>query len=116
MVRVTPGGGINRFGKGRSASRRIWSIGPDGNIWFTAQQSVGRVTPTGEVRKFTDCMDFRRDFSEANQIIPGPGGDLWFSTITSRMTPSMSEPPTIGRVTTSGAITLFKDGVERQTR
>jgi streptogramin lyase len=113
--RVTPGGAITRFGKGQVGLPTHLVVGPDGNIWFTAQQSVGRVTPSGEVGRFTDCMDFRQDFSEATQIVSGPGGDLWFSTITSRMTPSMSEPPTIGRVTPSGEITLFKDGVEGQS-
>jgi streptogramin lyase len=113
--RVTPGGEITRFGKGQVGLPSHLVIGPDGNIWFTAQQLVARVTPSGQVRKFTDCMDFRKDFSEATQIVSGPGGDLWFSTITSRMTPSMAEPPTIGRVTPSGEVTLFKDGVKNQT-
>jgi virginiamycin B lyase len=115
MVRVTPGGEITGFGKGQVGLPTHLVTGPDGNIWFTAQQSVGRVTPSGEVSRFTDCMDFRQDFSEATQIVSGPGGDLWFSTLTSRMTPSMSEPPAIGRVTPSGEITLFKDGVESQS-
>jgi streptogramin lyase len=113
--RVTSSGEITRFGAGLVGGPSHLVLGPDGNIWFTAQQSVGRVTPSGQVSRFTDCMDFRRDFSEATQIVSGPGGDLWFSTITSRMTPSMSEPPTIGRVTPAGEITLFKDGVENQS-
>ncbi len=113
--RVTPSGEITQFGKGQVGLPTHLVDGPDGNVWFTAQQSVGRVTPSGEVSRFTDCMDFRQDFSEATQIVSGPGGDLWFSTVTSRMTPSMGEPPTIGRVTPSGAITLFKDGVESQS-
>jgi streptogramin lyase len=117
MVRVTPGGEITRFGRGQVGLPTHLVTGPDGNIWFTAQQSVGRVTPSGEVSRFTDCMDFRQDFSEATQIVSGPGGDLWFSTITSRTTQSRGEreSPTIGRVTPSGEITLFKDGVENQS-
>jgi streptogramin lyase len=115
MVRVTPSGEITRFGRGQVGLPTHLVVGPDDNIWFTSQQAVGRVTPSGEVSTFTDCMDFRQDFSEATQIVSGPGGDLWFSTVTSRMTPSMSEPPTIGRVTPSGEITLFKDGVENQS-
>jgi len=86
---VTPGGVITRFGKGKVGLPSHLLVGPDGNVWFTAQQSVGRVTPSGEVSRFTDCMDFRQDFSEATQIVSGPGGDLWFSTVTSRMTPSI---------------------------
>jgi streptogramin lyase len=112
--RVTPSGEITAFGRSKVGAPHQLVVGPDGNIWFTAQQSIGRVTPSGQVSKFTGCMDFREDFSEATSIISGPGGDLWFSTVTSRMTPSIAEHPTIGRVTTNGEITLFKDGVANQ--
>jgi streptogramin lyase len=113
--RVTPGGEITRFGKGQVGIPSDLVAGPEGNVWFTAGQSIGRVTPSGQVSRFNGCMDFRRDFSEATQVVSGPGGDLWFSTVTSRMTPSLEEPPTIGRVTPAGEITLFKDGVADQS-
>ena len=115
LVRATLAGAITQFGRRKVGLPVDLVDGPDGNVWFTAQQSVGRVTPGGEVSTFTNCMDFRKDFSEATKIVSGPGGDLWFSTITSRSTPSMAEPPTIGRVTPSGAVTLFKDGVKNQS-
>ncbi len=113
--RVTPSGEIAEFGKGQVGVPSHLVAGPDGNIWFTAQQSIGRVTPSGQLSSFTDCMDFRQLFSEATSIISGPGGDLWFSTVTSRQLPSIGEPPTIGRVTPSGEITLFKAGVDSQS-
>jgi streptogramin lyase len=113
--RVTPSGEIAEFGKGQVGVPSQLVAGPDGNIWFTAQQSIGRVTPSGQLSTFTDCMDFRQLFSEATSIVSGPGGDLWFSTVTSRQLPSIGEPPTIGRVTPSGEITLFKDGVDSQS-
>ncbi len=113
--RVTPTGEIAEFGNGQVGVPSHLVAGPDGNIWFTAQQSIGRVTPSGQLSTFTDCMDFRQLFSEATSIVSGPGGDLWFSTVTSRQLPSIGEPPTIGRVTPSGEITLFKAGVESQS-
>jgi hypothetical protein len=67
-----PGGPADRPGRPRPSRRHRRADLP--------QQSVGRVTPSGEVSRFTDCMDFRQDFSEATGIVSGPGGDLWFST------------------------------------
>jgi hypothetical protein len=110
-----PSGEIAEFGQGQVGVPSHLAVSPDGNIWFTAQQSIGRVTPSGQVSTFNDCMDFRQLFSEATSIVSGPGGDLWFSTVTSRQLPSIGEPPTIGRVTPSGEITLFKAGVDSQS-
>lgn len=109
--RVTPGGEISRFGEKAVGIPAHLAIGPDGNVWFTAQQSIGRVTPSGQITTYTKCLDYRQLFSEATSIISGPGGDLWFASVTSRQLPSMEEPPAIGRVTPSGEITQFKDGL-----
>jgi virginiamycin B lyase len=113
--RVTAVGEIAAFGQGQVGVPSDLAVGPDGNVWFTAQQSIGRVTPSGQVSTFTDCMDFRHAFSEATQMISGPDRDLWFGTDTSRELPSISEPPTIGRATPDGQITLFKAGVDSQS-
>ena len=109
--RVTPTGEILRIG-GRSIGLPTDLVtGPDGNVWFTAQQSIGRVTPSGEVTSFSKCLDYRQLFSEATSIVPGPSGDLWFTSVTSRETPSIEEPPTVGRITADGQITQFKAGI-----
>jgi virginiamycin B lyase len=112
--RVTPSGEISRFGSKTLGVPSDLVGGPDGNVWFTAQQSVGRVTPGGEITTFTDCMDYRQRFSEATSIVAGPGDDLWFTSVTSRQLPAMGEPPTVGRVTPDGQITQFKAGIESE--
>jgi streptogramin lyase len=114
--RVTPSGEISQFGSGLVGAPSHLVTGPDGNIWFTAQQSIHRVTPSGEITHFTDCMDYRQFFSEATSIVAGPDEDLWFTSVTSRELPAIEEPPTIGRVTPSGEITQFKAGVESEPR
>ena len=67
------------------------TTGPDGNLWFTTQGAIGRLTPTGSATPFA-----LPDQSTLTGITPGPDGNLWFAT-----------PDGIGRITTSGAITLF---------
>jgi streptogramin lyase len=114
--RVTSNGEIAQFGTDHVGVPSDLVAGPDGNVWFTAQRSINRVTPSGEITQFTDCMDYREFFSEAASIVAGPGEDLWFTSVTSRSLPGIAEPPTIGRVTTSGEITLFKAGIESEPR
>jgi streptogramin lyase len=114
--RVTPSGEISQFGRGLVGVPSDLVAGPEGNLWFTAQQSINRITPSGQITHFTDCMAYRQFFSEATSIVAGPGEDLWFSSVTSRQLPAIAEPPTIGRVTPSGEITQFKAGVEHEPR
>jgi streptogramin lyase len=116
LDRVAPSGEIAEFGKGLVGVPSDLVAGPDGNVWFTAQQSIGRVMPSGEITQFTDCMNYRQGFSEASSIVAGPGEDLWFTSVTSRQLPSIEEPPTIGRVTQSGEITQFKAGIDWEPR
>src|ERR1700742_3580485 len=50
--------------------------GPDGNLWFTLQNSskIGRITPTGVITEFrTPTLSFPFD------ITAGPDGNVWFS-------------------------------------
>jgi streptogramin lyase len=109
--RVTPGGELAKFSQGLAGLPTDLVAGPDGNLWYTAQRSIGRVTPSGEITSFDDCLTYRMAFSEASTIVAGPGEELWFTSVTSRELPSMEEPATIGRVTPDGAITLFKGGL-----
>ena len=53
---------------------------------FTAQRSIGRVTPSGEITTFTDCMDYRQFFSERPRSSPGLGRPL-VTSVTSRQLP-----------------------------
>lgn len=88
--------------------------GPDGNVWFdaeiglnanTEQVVIGKVTPAGVVTEFSPIPVPAGLTATGTTIVDGPGGDLWFgySVIDSRS----RNQNFIGRVTTSGAITLF---------
>ena len=51
--------------------------GPDGNLWFTEEQSnsIGRITPTGALTEFTIPTASGKPYG----ITPGPDGNLWFT-------------------------------------
>ena len=51
------------------------TLGPDGNLWYTIQNSsrIGRITPGG------DSTTFRTpEFSTPSDIVGGPDANLWF--------------------------------------
>ena len=71
------------------------TLGPDGNLWYTIQNSsrIGRITPGG------DSTTFRTpQFSNPFDIVAGPDGNLWFTE---------GSTGHIGRITTDGEITEF---------
>lgn len=96
-------------------------LGPDGNLWFTEygfaftrvspQQKqdgvIGRVTPAGAVTEFPIPTGNVHPLG----LTVGPDGNLWFTAITSADPTTASNPPTtadiVGRITTSGAVTIF---------
>jgi len=72
------------------------TLGPDGNLWFTLQNSsqVARLTPQGVITEFqTPTFSFPID------ITPGPDGNVWFSEGASGQ---------IGFITPEGRITEIK--------
>lgn len=70
------------------------TAGPDGNVWFTTFDKVGKITPSGIITLFSPPSAG----SAAFEITTGPDGNLWF---TERNTGN------IGQVTPSGTITEF---------
>ncbi|MFN8475598.1 MAG: hypothetical protein U0822_25680 [Anaerolineae bacterium] len=66
------------------------TAGPDGNLWFTENGSIGRMTTSGTVTQFPHAA--------GTSMTPGPDGALWFTETGRGM---------IGRVTTSGAFAEF---------
>lgn len=79
------------------------TTGPDGNLWFTdTKPFIGRMTTTGLLlsRYPIPLPGF-----EANYITSGPDGDLWFTIY--RFDDGAGY---IGRITTSGKLTLFPIG------
>jgi virginiamycin B lyase len=70
--------------------------GPDGNVWFTDQNSnsIGRETPAGAVTEFP----IPTDNAGPDQIVVGPDGNLWF------LETDLSQ---IAKITTSGKVSEF---------
>ena len=96
--RITPQGAISIFPLGKFNVLRDMTIGPDHNIWFTTIQNVGRITMAGNVRMFDPNPHASPSYRiSLGGIASGPDGALWFSTAN----------VAIGRVTTSGAFTLY---------
>ena len=51
------------------------AAGPDGNIWFTHANAVGRITPTGVITEFPTPSGF----GGLEGITTWPDGNLWFA-------------------------------------
>src|SRR5262245_61422081 len=64
------------------------TAGPDGNMWFTEQSAIGRISLNGALTEFP--------VAGASNIVAGPDGNLWFT-----------EPSAIGQITPAGQITEF---------
>jgi len=97
--RITPAGVTTEFAPPTPTSQPIGvTRGPDGNIWFTERvfNRIGRVDSQG-ITEFPIAV---------NQFHPiwiasGADGNLWFTT------EEAGSPGTIGRMTTTGAVTVF---------
>ena len=97
------------------------TTGPDGNIWFDAssftidpasplppsgiQVFMGKVTPAGQITEFPPIPVSAGQNADSSFIVSGPGGNLWFDY--SLRTSSGQYQDFIGRVTTTGSVTLF---------
>jgi streptogramin lyase len=96
---------ISEFTSGLSANSSPDGItaGPDGNLWFTEQNSpgrIGRITPAGTITEFTAGLTAN---SFPTGIAAGPDGNLWFT--------EQNNPGRIGRITPTGTITEFTAGL-----
>ncbi len=123
IFRVDPSGAMTEFSAGLNPAGNLLSplvAGPDGAFWFTARGqirgaipvlSIARVTPSGEITEFKDCLHEGPPFTGPETIVAGPDGNLWFTSVTTRSLPNIGTPPAIGRITPSGAITEFREGV-----
>lgn len=99
--RISPKGVVTEFSGPSSGPNNIVQ-GPDGNFWFTEGLSlIGRMTPAGKVKEFPVGNEAYGPFD----ITSGKDGNLWFTY----RTPSTMNA--IGRISTSGAVTLFTAGL-----
>ena len=94
--RITPAGAITEFDlPGITGLVTHIAAGPDGNIWFTAINKVGRITTSGQIAEFP-----LPQYHMPIRIAAGPDGNVWFT----EETPGGSA---IGRVTPAGVVTEF---------
>jgi virginiamycin B lyase len=90
---AAPVGSVKLFVDSGMSVDRV-TPGPDGNLWFTnfGDNAVGRITPNGEIKAFTDSR-----LVGPVSIVAGADGAMWFATFDDK----------IGRVTTTGVFTNF---------
>lgn len=101
-VHAEPVGTVTAFPTGTEHPQGL-AAGPDGNLWFTnasflsptPDNSIGRMTPTGEVSLFSGV-----GIDDPYFIALGPDGNLWF---TNRGNDS------IGRITPAGVVSNYSD-------
>ena len=79
------------------------TAGPDGNLWFTGNDSIVRMTTSGAVTVFTGP-----DITGPFAISSGPDGALWFTNYSSPGDAWFANyGGSVGRITTSGNVTLY---------
>jgi streptogramin lyase len=122
-VEATPSGRVQAIEFPLPPGDQPWSLtaGPDGNLWYTTGEVIGRLTLDGTVTTFPmpnhgnpdgpaawptdlgvhtrpDVPGWCGSSSESARITAGPDGNLWFT---------MCSRGTIGRITPAGVMTEF---------
>jgi streptogramin lyase len=101
--KITPAGAITEY-PGPSYSVHLQGIaaGADGNLWFTQSNGyIGKITTAGVATQYGVPEQ-----PNPGQIIPGPGGALWFSAQGIGDT-GASAYGDVGFIDTSGKVTQF---------
>jgi streptogramin lyase len=94
--RMTPTGQVTEFDlPGIKGLVTHIAAGPDGNIWFTSINKVGRISTAGQITEF-QLPQYHMPF----RMAAGPDGNVWF-------TEEVPNGSAIGRVTPAGEITEF---------
>jgi streptogramin lyase len=101
VIRVTTKGKYTAFTVGEGSSYPgpdHICVGPDGALWFTlaAANAIGRLTTSGTYEQFPTGYEY----AQPSGIAAGPDGALWFTDFSGRAG--------IGRMTTSGKVTIYK--------
>ena len=96
-------------------------IGGDGNLWYgiqsgTGRSAIGRVTPTGETAEFRACLRYGQPYFGPETLVRGAEGSIWFTSLAERSLPNIVDPPSIGLITPTGAITQIYAGVRAEPK
>ena len=90
LTRVSPTGNISNFPVPAGGPNSL-TTGPDGNLWFAANNGIGRMTLSGETVNYPlpDALSLR-----PTVITSGPDGKLWFGVqgFIGRLDPSIPPP------------------------
>ena len=121
--RITPSGQITMFSQGLPASAvQATSLqpGPGGDLWFNVLNAngqdslgIGRITPSGTITIFNQGLPAN---SGIGNLLSGPAGAIWFPTCVQSTSSGGCVQGTgaIGRITPTGVITLFNQGLPAQ--
>jgi streptogramin lyase/putative cell wall-binding protein len=78
--------------------------GPDGNLWFTGANGIGRINPaTGAIQIFSTGA---APYDSPTFLTVGPDKNLWFTFIFAHA---------VGRITPAGVVTIFTAGISGDT-
>ncbi len=103
VVRVDPQGQVQQFPADVSGPFGI-TLGPDGNIWYTGLNAIGRIAPTGGTPTVFSLAGLSNEPVDARDITAGPDGGLWFTT----------DSNSIGFISTNGVPGLITQGITGQ--
>jgi streptogramin lyase len=103
VVRVDPQGQVQQFPADVSGPFGI-TLGPDGNIWYTGLNAIGRIAPTGGTPTVFSLGGLSNEPVDARDITAGPDGGLWFTT----------DSNSIGFISTNGVPGLITQGITGQ--
>lgn len=98
MGRISPQGVVKIFPLGTFNEPKDLTIGPDNNIWFTTNFSLGRLTPNGQLRMFDpDPHANPNNRIFISGLVTGSDSALWFATTNAA----------VGRMTTDGTFKFY---------
>jgi virginiamycin B lyase len=108
--RITTNGTLTRSAERFIVQVGDITVGPDAALWFTGPDTagpddhIGRITTTGAMSGYLLPLHPRPTFNGYNNLAPssittGPDGALWFTS---------ARVNVIGRITTTGAVTLYE--------
>ena len=103
LARVDPEGQVAQFASGVVGPLGI-ALGPDGNIWYTGENAIGKISPAGGTPEVFSLAGLSNEPVLARAITAGPDGSLWFTT----------DSNSIGTITTAGVPSLITQGITGQ--
>lgn len=96
---ITPTGTITEFETPTPDSNPTGiAVGSDGNLWFTESgtNDIGKITTSGTITEYSTT---NLDLSDTDELVKGPGGDLWFIAADNNGDNEVAKVNTAGKVT-----------------